>query len=242
VACALLSLVSVKVLVIDIGGTHVKLLATDAAEPRRFESGKHLTPDAMVARVIDITAEWHYDVIALGYPGTVGRNGPLAEPGNLACGWLGFDFETAFSRPIRIVNDAVLQALGGYDGGRMLFLGLGTGVGSAFVSERVVVPLELGRLPYGRENVGDRLGRRGRKRYGHTAWLEAVHRVTQACRLAFMADYVVLGGGNAKHVDPLPEGAQRGGNDDAFRGGFRLWEERVEPHDQEPSRAWRVVR
>jgi polyphosphate glucokinase len=232
----------VNVLVIDIGGTRVKLLATDAAEARQFESGKHLTPDAMAARVLAITADWHFDVIALGYPGAVGPNGPLAEPGNLANGWLGFDFDAAFSRPVRIVNDAVLQALGGYDGGRMLFLGLGTGLGSALVSERVVIPLELGRLPYDRDNVGDRLGRRGRAIFGQTAWLEAVHRVTDACRQAFMADYVVLGGGNAEHVDPLPDGVRRGGNDDAFRGGFRLWEERVEPHDQEPSRAWRVVR
>ncbi len=241
-ACALLSLVAMKVLVIDIGGTRVKLLATDADEPRQFESGRHLTPDAMVSRVLDMTADWHYNVIALGYPGQVGPNGPLDEPGNLSHGWLGFDFDAAFSHPVRIVNDAVLQALGGYEGGRMLFLGLGTGLGSALVSERVVIPLELGRLPYDAESVGERVGSRGREKHGHTAWLHAVHRVTDACRLAFMADYVVLGGGNAEHVDPLPDGAQRGGNDDAFRGGFRLWEERVEPHDQKPSRAWRVVR
>jgi polyphosphate glucokinase len=231
------------VLVVDVGGSHVKLIASDVKEPRRFDSGKQLTPDALVATVFAMSSDWRYEVVSLGYPGAVGPRGPIAEPGHLAPGWVGFDFEAAFKRPVRIVNDAALQALGGYDGGRMLFLGLGTGLGSVLVAERVVIPLELGRLPYGEhDTVGDRLGKRGLEAHGRDAWLEAVHRVTDACRPAFMADYVVLGGGNAEQVDPLPDGVRRGGNDDAFIGGFRLWEEVVEPHDQPPSDAWRVVR
>lgn len=232
-----------NVLVIDVGGSHVKLLATGQAGPRRFDSGTHLTPEALVERVKGLTADWRYDVVSLGYPGTVDPDGPTDEPGNLADGWVGFDFGAAFGRPVRVVNDAAMQALGAYDGGRMLFLGLGTGLGSALVADRVVIPLELGCLPYtDGETIADRLGKKGLKRHGADAWLRTVGEVVKALRRAFQADYVVLGGGNAEKVDPLPEGARRGGNEDAFAGGFRLWEERVEPHDNEPSDAWRVVR
>jgi predicted NBD/HSP70 family sugar kinase len=154
-----------------------------------------------------------------------------------------FDFSKAFGKPVRVLNDAAMQALGGYDGGRMLFLGLGTGVGSALVTEHVVVPLELGCLPYcPDETLFDRLGASGLEKYGEQSWLEAVTRVTTMLREAFSADYVLLGGGNAKRVQPLPQGARRGGNEDAFTGGFRLWEEIVEPHDRTSSSAWRVVR
>jgi polyphosphate glucokinase len=232
-----------NVLVIDIGGTHVKMAATDCENQQRFRSGTHLTPQELVARVAELTANWHYDVISIGYPGAVHRNAPVAEPGNLGDGWVGFDYSSAFGRPLRIVNDAVMQALGGYDGGRMLFLGFGTGVGSALVTEHVVVPLELGRLlTASGEMIGDVLGRKGLKSRGKAAWLRDVRDITVMLRDAFAADQVLLGGGNAKHVDPLPEGTRRGGNGDAFRGGFRLWEEMVEPHDRTPPAVWRVVR
>ncbi len=251
-----------KVLVIDIGGTHVKALVTDATEPRRFASGQHLTPDDLMTHVRDITRDWTYDVVSLGYPGPVGPDGPTDVAGNLGDGWVGYDFEAAFQRPVRIINDAVMQALGGYAGGRMLFLGLGTGLGSALVVDRVVVPLELGGLPYGSPDgspdharhgsgddrdradatMADRLGKRGLEAHGDAAWLESVHHAIDVLRRALLADYVLLGGGNAARVQPLPDGVRRGGNDDAFTGGFRLWEERVEPHDgPPPSHVWRVV-
>jgi len=232
-----------KVLVIDIGGSHVKMLATGQSDPVRFDSDYHLTPDAFVARVRDLTHDWEYDVVSLGYPGTVGQEGPVREPGNLGPGWVGYQFAEAFGKPVRVVNDAAMQALGGYDGGRMLFLGLGTGLGSALVTERVVVPLELGNLPYEPdETMGERLGKHGLERHGKQAWQAAVREAAVALRQAFVADYVVLGGGNVKQVDELPHGARRGGNQDAFKGGFMLWEEWVEPHDATPSAAWRVVR
>ena len=231
------------VLVLDIGGTNVKMLATDADGPRKFESGTSMTPERMVEQVQHATADWQYDVISMGYPGAVDGGRIRAEPGNLAEGWVGFDFEGTFGKPVRIVNDAVMQALGGYDGGRMLFLGLGTGLGSALVSEHVVVPLELGGLPCGQDEIlFDRLGRKGLEKYGEDAWRAAVAQAVNALREAFSADYVVLGGGNAERVGALPPCTRRGGNEDAFKGGFMLWEEVVEPHDQQPGRVWRVVR
>ena len=231
------------VLVVDVGGTHVKVIATGVDEPRRHPSGPDLTPETLVTIVRETAADWHYDVVSLGYPGAVDSTGPRAEPGNLADGWVGFDFASAFGVPVRVVNDAVMQALGGYDGGRMLFLGLGTGLGSALVTEHVVVPLELGCLPYGDgSTIAERLGRAGLEEDGITEWQHAVGEVTDVLRTAFAADYVMLGGGNAERVDPLPPKTKRGGNDDAFTGGFRLWEEMVEPHDRRPPAVWRVVR
>lgn len=231
------------VLVIDIGGSHVKLRVSGTAETRRFDSGPHLTPKALVDLVHDAAADWPYGVISIGYPGAVHARGPREEPGNLAGGWVGFDFSEAFGKPVRIVNDAVMQALGAYDDGRMLFLGLGTGLGSALITEHVVVPLELGDLPYGDgATMADHLGRSGLEAHGRDAWVKDVGEVTRVLRDAFAADYVVLGGGNAEHVEPLPQGARRGGNEDAFTGGVRLWEEMVEPHDRRPPRVWRVVR
>lgn len=231
------------VLVIDVGGSRVKLRVSGMPAARRFESGQGLTPRTLVDRVTTETADWNYDVISIGFPGVVGVNAPEAEPGNLADGWIGFDFEQAFGKPVRLVNDAVLQALGAYDGGRMVFLGLGTGLGSALVSEHVVIPLELGNLPFGDGvTMADRLGREGLEANGTVRWCDDVREVTAVCRKAFIADYLVLGGGNAKHVEPIPEGARRGGNEDAFTGGFRLWEEFVEPHDRAAHRVWRVVR
>lgn len=230
-------------LVIDVGGSHVKMRRSGQDEVRRFESGRHLGAEEMVARVREMTGDWRYDVVSLGYPGPVGADGPLEEAGNLASGWVGFDFERAFDRPVRIANDAAMQALGGYAGGRMLFLGLGTGLGSALVCERVVIPLELGRLPFNaQETLADRVGKRGLARVGAAAWLCAVHDICRVLRAAFVADYLVLGGGNAEQVSPLPEGVRLGGNDDAFTGGFRLWDGVVEPHDRPPANVWRVLR
>jgi polyphosphate glucokinase len=233
----------VDVLVIDVGGSHVKVMASSASEPRRFDSDSDLSPERLVGRVRELTSDWRYEAVSLGIPGSVDARGPRKEPGNLGDGWVGFDFEAAFGKPVRIVNDAVMQALGGYDGGRMLFLGLGTGLGSALVSEHVVVPLELGGLPYGEgEMLWERLGRQGLETYGDTAWQHAVVVITKALRDAFSADYIMLGGGNAERVDPLPDYTRRGSNEDAFKGGFMLWEAVVEPHDQLPARVWRVVR
>ena len=230
------------VLVIDVGGSHVKLsIRKDNA--RRFASNENLTPTALVEEVRTHTHDWSYDVISLGFPGMAGPKGPEAEPGNLGDGWIGFDFERAFGKPVRLVNDAVLQAVGAYDGGRMLFLGLGTGLGSVLITEHVVIPLELGNLPFRNgHTMAERLGRQGLKDHGRVVWMEDIQAVTAVLREAFAADYLLLGGGNAKHVDPLPEGARRGGNVDAFHGGYRLWEEMDEPHGREPRRVWRVVR
>ena len=231
------------VLVIDVGGSHVKFVASGQGTRRKFDSAPDLTPRAFIDRVLDAVRDWKFDVVSLGYPGLVGPHGPVQEPGNLGTGWVEFDFAAAFGKPVRVVNDAVMQALGGYEGGRMLFLGLGTGLGSALVSDHVVVPMELGNLPYtNREPLGDRLGRKGLLAHGRAAWLQAVSAATCALRDAFAADYVVLGGGNARHVTPLPERTKRGRADGAFIGGFRLWEETIEPHDRTPPLVWRVVR
>jgi polyphosphate glucokinase len=233
----------VKVLVIDVGGTRVKLGVSGEDEARRFQSGPVLTPAGLVQRVADETSDWQYEAIAIGYPGYVAGNCPAAEPGNLGAGWVGFDFGRAFGRPVRIVNDAVMQALGAYEDGRMLFLGLGTGVGSALITEHVVVPLELGNLPHPRGGaIFEWLGKEALKQRGLDLWQEAVAEITPRLRAALLADYVVLGGGNASKVDPLPPYTRRGGNADALKGGLRLWEEMVEPHDRTPARVWRVVR
>jgi polyphosphate glucokinase len=232
----------VDVLVVDVGGSHVKLMATGARESRRFDSGPELTPEVMVDRIRELTRDWEYEAVSLGYPGAVDASGPTAEPGNLGRGWVGFDSEKAFGTPVRIVNDAVMQALGGYDGGRMLFLGFGTGLGSSLITEHVVIPLELGCLPFGDDTLAARVGREGLKTSGREEWLRTVAEACVTLLEAFAADYVLLGGGNARKVDPLPAGARRGGNDDAFTGGFRLWEQVIEPHDRQPPPVWRVVR
>lgn len=232
-----------KVLVVDIGGSNVKLIASDAPEPRKFESGPTLAPRRLVEEVRAATEDWDYDVISLGYPGRIVKGAPVAEPGNLAEGWVGFDFEVAFGRPVRIVNDAVMQAIGGYEGGRMLFLGLGTGLGTALVTDHVVVPMELGNLPHGDGGIlGDALGKEGLDRLGYEAWRRLLTDTVEMLRHALLADYTLLGGGNARHVDPLPPATRRGDNGDALRGGFRLWEQLVEPHDSAPATIWRVLR
>lgn len=231
------------ILVIDIGGSHVKLQTSDASSPREFDSGREMTPSRFLSEVQRVTQGWTYDVVAVGFPGRVDKKGPVAEPGNLGDGWVGYDFSAALGKPARVVNDAAMQAIGAYDGGRMLFLGLGTGLGSALVIERVVVNLELGCLPWGKsgEPLFYRVGREGLAKDGKEKWLQAVHESTAALRDATSADYIVLGGGNASLVDPLPEHTRRGGNEDAIKGGFALWKEWVEPHDRPASPAWRVV-
>jgi polyphosphate glucokinase len=214
-----------KVLAVDIGGTKIKALATGQTEPRKAVSGRGLTPTRMVEIVRELADGWEFEALALGYPGLVGPGGPRSEPGNLGAGWVGFDYAAAFDHPVKIANDAAMQALGSYEGGRMLFLGLGTGLGSALIAENVIVPLELGRLPYRRnESLGDVLSRKGLKRIGKAAWKAVLTEVSSTFISAFEVDYVVLGGGNAKLLkENPPPGARMGHNLTAFRGGFRLW-------------------
>jgi polyphosphate glucokinase len=215
-----------KILSIDIGGTHLKILATGETEPRKAESGPHHTPSKMVAAVKRLAKGWNYDAVSIGFPGLAGPSGPQSEPGNLGNGWVGFDFTAAFGRPVKIANDAAMQALGSYAGGRMLFLGLGTGVGAALIAERAIVPMELSELPWRRtrSTLGDLLSAKGLEGAGVRHWRQIVDVV--ACRLmkAFLVDYVVIGGGNAKKLKDLPHGLRLGHNLAAFRGGFRLWD------------------
>jgi hypothetical protein len=212
------------ILAVDIGGTKVKILATGQTEPRKTATGKGFTPAKLVEAVRSLAHDWEYEALTIGYPGMVGPQGPRSEPGNLGPGWVGFDFATAFGKPVKMINDAAMQALGSYEGGRMLFLGLGTGLGSALITGHVVVPLELGRLPFdGGHTMGEVLGRRGLERAGKGEWRKAVEKVVTSLMSAFVADYVVIGGGNAKNVKNLPPGSRLGHNLTAFRGGFRLW-------------------
>jgi polyphosphate glucokinase len=222
---------SVPVLTVDIGGSSIKVLASGHTEPRKRRSGKNLTPAKMVEIVQDLAEGWDYEAVSIGYPGLVGNQGPSSEPVNLGPGWVGFDFSSAFGLPVRIMNDAAMQALGSYEGGRMLFLGLGTGVGSTLITEEVILTLELGQLPYKRgETLGEALGRQGLKRLGKTAWRRAVTDMASALMKAFLADSVVIGGGNAKKLKELPPGVRQSHNLTAFRGGFRLWETGAAPH------------
>jgi polyphosphate glucokinase len=214
-----------RILVVDVGGTNVKLLATGRVDRLKIPSGPTLTPERMVALVRDATRDWEYDVVSIGYPGPVRDGRPAREPRNLGPGWVGFDFAAAFVRPTRIINDAAMQALGSYDGGRMLFLGLGTGLGSALVVDGIVQPLELAHLPYRRgHSFEEYVGAAGYEKLGRRRWRQFVADVVDRLRVAMQVDYVVLGGGNAKELDALPDGARRGTNANAFAGGFRLWE------------------
>jgi polyphosphate glucokinase len=212
-----------NVLVIDIGGTHVKVLATGQDAHREFDSGPALTPNRMVSGVRTLVADWKYDVVSIGYPGPVLRNRPVLEPWNLGKGWAGFNFEAAFKRPVKVMNDAAMQALGSYKGGKMLFLGLGTGLGSAMVVEGIVEPMELGHLPYKKATFEDYVGIRGLKKYGKKKWRRYVADVVERLVTALEADDVVLGGGNVKKLKALPKGCRAGDNANAFLGGFRLW-------------------
>jgi polyphosphate glucokinase len=214
-----------KILVIDVGGTHVKLLATGHRKRREFRSGAGMTAARMVTEARRVTADWQYDAITIGYPGPVRGGQPVAEPHNLGAGWVGFDFTKAFACPVRMVNDAAMQALGDYRGGRMLFLGLGTGLGSALIIDGVLAPLELAHLPYKHDRTYESfLGLRGLKRLGRKKWEKCVWDVVQRFKAALQVDEVVLGGGNAERLRALPPGSRRGENIRAFVGGFRLWE------------------
>jgi polyphosphate glucokinase len=212
------------ILSVDVGGSHVKALRSTGGERRRFESGPDLTAPQMVEGVRELTPDWDYDVVSVGIPAPV-REGKVArEPVNLGEGWVGFDFEQAFGKPTKVVNDAVMQALGDYQDGKMLFLGLGTGLGSALVVDGKAVPLELGHLPFRKATFEDYVGERGRERLGKKKWHDAVAETVELLAAATVADYVVLGGGNAKRVDEVPPNARLGANQNAFLGGFRLWD------------------
>lgn len=213
-----------KVLVIDVGGTHVKLLATGQEAPRKLVSGPTLTPRRMVAAVKRLTKDWKYDVVSIGYPGPVLRGRPVAEPHNLGRGWVGFDFEDAFARRVQLVNDAAMQALGDYQKGKMLFLGLGTGLGSTLIVDGIVEPMELGHLPYKKATYEDYVGLRGLKKYGKKKWRRYVADVVERLTAALEPEEVVLGGGNAKLLKDLPPHCRVADNGNAFVGGFRLWE------------------
>jgi polyphosphate glucokinase len=214
-----------RLLVLDIGGSHVKILATGVSEPRRFPSGPTLTAAKMVAKVKRAAADWRYDVVTIGYPGPVVHGRIAAEPHNLGKGWVGFDFEGAFDRPVKLINDAAMQALGGYRTGRMLFLGFGTGLGTAFIVDGIVEPMELGHLPYRKATYEDYVGERGLERLGKKKWTRHVLAVIEGLRAALEPDEILIGGGNATKLEELPPGCRRGSNADAFAGGFRLWKE-----------------
>jgi predicted NBD/HSP70 family sugar kinase len=213
-----------KVLVVDIGGSNVKILASEQAEARKFPSGPLLTPGAMVAGVKDLAQDWDYEAVAIGYPGLVTKGLVIKEPHNLSPGWIGFDFAAAFDRPVRLINDAAMQALGSYEGGTMLFLGLGTGLGSAMVVEGVVVPMELAHLPYRKATYEYYLGKRALDRLGKKKWREYVEICVNHLIAALQLDDVVIGGGQVKVLKQLPPGCRAGQNSNAFLGGFRLWE------------------
>jgi polyphosphate glucokinase len=218
-----------NILVIDVGGTHIKFLATGQKEPVKVPSGPKMTPKKMVKLVLAATKGWNYSVVSIGYPAPVIHGHPLSEPHNLGGGWVGFDFRRALGRPVKLVNDAAMQALGIYRGGRMLFLGLGTGLGSAMIVDGILEPMEVAHLPYKKgRTYEDYLGLRGLERMGKKKWRRYVSRIAKQLKIALEAEYVVLGGGNAKLLKSLPPGCRRGDNLTAFTGGFRLWDEPAE--------------
>lgn len=213
-----------KVLVIDIGGTHVKLIATGRRKPLILTSGPTLTPKSMVAAARQATADWKYEAVSIGYPGPVVHCHPICEPHNLGRGWVGFDFKKAFGRTVKVINDAAMQALGSYEGGRMLFFGLGTGLGSALIIDGALEPMELAHLPYKKgRTYEDYVGLAGLKRLGKKRWRRHVDAVVKQLKTALQAEYVVVGGGNARLLKALPRGTRLGDNANAFRGGYRLW-------------------
>ena len=213
----------VNVLAVDIGGTNVKILVSGENEPRKFPSGPHLTPREMVTGVKKLAQGWKYEVVSIGYPSMVIHNHPVAEPRNLGRGWVGFDYRAAFGKPVKIVNDAAMQALGSYKGGKMLFLGLGTGLGSTVIADGIVEPMELAHLPYRKGTYEDYVGLRGLKKRGKKKWRQHVAKVVAQLTGALEPDDIVLGGGNVKKLKELPPGCRRGNNANAFTGGFRLW-------------------
>lgn len=212
-----------RVLVIDVGGTHVKMLASGQRMPQKFVSGPTMTPKQMVSGVKKATAGWNYDVVSIGFPAVVLRGRIVHEPHNLGSGWVKFDFKKAFGRPVKVINDAAMQAVGSYKGGRMLFLGLGTGLGSAMIVDGILAPMELGHLPYRKGTYEDYLGTASLERHGKTKWRKRVADVVTRLAAALEPDEVVLGGGNVKYLKTLPKGCREGDNANAFMGGFRLW-------------------
>jgi len=214
----------VKVLVVDVGGTNVKILATGRRGPRKVPSGRTMTAQEMVEAVKQLAAGWSYEAISLGYPGPLRDGQPVAEPKNLGAGWVGFNFEKAFKCPVKVINDAAMQALGCYHGGKMLFLGLGTGLGTALIVDGIVEPMELSHLPYRKGVYEDYVGQKSLDKHGKRKWRRYVKDVVERLVAALEPDDVVIGGGNVKYLKNLPAGARAGSNADAFPGGFRLWE------------------
>jgi polyphosphate glucokinase len=214
-----------NVLSVDVGGTHVNILASDQTQRREFASGRNLTAQDMVESVKRLASDWNYDVVSIGYPGPVLHGMPAAEPHNLGKGWVGFDFAGAFKRPVKLVNDAAMQALGAYRGGSMLFLGLGTGLGTTLIIDGVVEPMELAHLPYKKATYEDYVGERALERLGKKKWRKNVVEMVAALVGAFEPDDVVIGGGNVKKLAEVPPHSRAGENADAFTGGFRLWQE-----------------
>ena len=212
-----------NILVIDVGGSNVKIFTSEQKERRKFPSGPDLTAAQMVEEVKTLASDWKYDVVSIGYPGKVKNERVVAEPHNLGSGWLGFDFSAAFACPVKLINDAAMQALGDYRGGSLLFLGLGTGLGSAMIVDGTIVPMELGHLPYKRKTFEDYVGASALKRLGVSKWRKDVLDVIAKLSDALLPDEVLLGGGKVKKLDVLPPGCRRGDNADAFTGGIRLW-------------------
>jgi polyphosphate glucokinase len=218
-----------KVLAIDVGGTSVKILVTGKQEHRLLPSGPKMTPKQMIAGIKRISGDWTFDVVSIGYPGPVLHGRPMAEPWNLGGGWVGFDFTKAFGVPTKVINDAAMQALGSYKGGKMLFLGLGTGLGTAMVVEGIVEPMELGHLPYKKHTYEHYVGKVGLERHGRKRWRRHVFDVVGRLIAALEPDDTVIGGGNVKLLETLPPECRAGDNVDAFRGGFQLWVDRKKP-------------
>lgn len=212
-----------KILVVDIGGTNAKVSVSLQSEVRKIPTGQEFEPRHLVEQVAEIARDWSYEVVSIGFPGDIKEGKPAIEPLNLGRGWVGYDFAERFGKPVKMINDAAMQALGSYDGGRMLYLGLGTGLGSTLILPKLVLPLNLGMLPYRRKSLDDALSRRGLKRLGLKAWTKCVHEAIHILRESFGADYVMLGGGNSKKIENLPPGVRRGDNRNAILGGFRLW-------------------
>jgi polyphosphate glucokinase len=212
------------VLAVDVGGSHVKALTSNGSEPRGFASGRSLTPRQMIARTLEAVEGWSWDVVTAGIPSPVRGGKVIAEPVNLGEGWVGFDFEGAFGTPTLVVNDAVMQAVGSYEGGRMLFLGLGTGLGSALIVDGAIEPLELGHLPFRETTFEDHVSERALEKRGKKRWKEAVFATVEQLSAAIEPDEVVIGGGGIDELDELPPGCRRGANENAFVGGFRLWD------------------